>query len=698
VAGTAAGLGITADGATYTGPYDAAVDLAAMRIAPGVAPGASLYALKIFGCTGATELTDLALEWAVDPNGDGDFSDRVDVVNLSLGSAFGTRYDTTALAVERAAQVGVIVVASAGNSGDHYYAVGSPGVADHAISVAAVGLQRGDEGLTPQITYFSSRGPRSSDNILKPDLAAPGQAIASALAGTGSFGAALSGTSMAAPHVAGGMALLRQLYPDWPAEDLKALVMSTARFPAGVGGPDNAALYGPARTGAGVLDLEAAAASPIFARAAAETGRVSVSFGRLDVQDAISVSRQISIVNRSVQPVRLTPQVDVVTPLPGATVSLNATDAMTLAPGEIITVALQLAADAAQLRHTPDASSLAAGTARHWLGEVAGAVIMSATAADGTPLPPLRVPYYAAVRPVATLITTDTLAIDENGRGAIVLAGAGLDGDDPPEAYVSLVSLFELAHTSGDLAPITQAEGGDHQEYGDLQQIGVSTDFATSRPISETMLYFAVAMRGAWASPNQVEASVILDVNRDGKDDYRLFNSNSVAYLNDTGTSDIFVTALEDLVTQQRRIVTPLNVLPANEAETRLFDGRVMILAVPVEGLALGYERSEFSYRIETRIRETNEVYDATPRLTYDIMRPSIWLEEGGGLPIMRQAQPGDSFRLRLDTTAAGRIRSQGVLFISHQNAIERQTTTIEWDLGLPPRWYLPIVRWGNAR
>ncbi|MFN2166390.1 MAG: S8 family peptidase, partial [Anaerolineae bacterium] len=641
-----------------------------MRIAPGVAPGATLYALKIFGCTGATELTDLALEWAVDPNGDGDFSDRVDVVNLSLGSAFGTREDTTALAVERASRLGVIVVASAGNSGDHYYAVGSPGVADHAVSVAAVGLQRGEQGLTPEITYFSSRGPRSGDNVLKPDIAAPGQAIASALAGTGSFGVALSGTSMAAPHVAGGMALLRQLYPNWSIEDLKALVMSTSRFPAGTGGPNDDSPYGPTRTGAGVLDLAVAAASPVFARAADEPGRVAVSFGRLEVRDAISASRQISIVNRGVQPIRLAPQVDGINPLPGATVSLNANDVMTLAAGESATVTLQLAADAAQLRHTPDTSTLAAaGTARHWIGEIAGAVVFTATAADGTQLPPLRVPHYAAVRPVATLTTTDTLAIDENGRGEIVLAGAGLDGEDPPEAYVSLVSLFELSHASEDLAPVTQGEGVDHQEYGDLRQIGVTANFTTSRPISETMLYFAVAMRGAWASPNQVEASVFLDVNRDGYDDYRLFNSNSVAYLNDKGTSDIFVTALEDLSTQQRRIVTPLNVLPASEAETRLFDGRVMILAVPVQDVALGYERSEFSYRVETRIRETSEVYDATPQLAYDIMRPAIRLEGHSGLPVMREAQAGDSFRLVLDANAAGANGSQGVLFISHQNA-----------------------------
>ena len=126
VAGTAAGYGVDRDGFTYRGPYTEALDLDEMIVAPGVAPEAQLYALKVFGCTGATELTDLAIEWAVDPNGDGDFSDRVDVINLSLGAAYGTRTDTTALAADRAAAAGVVVVASAGNSGSNYFVTGSP--------------------------------------------------------------------------------------------------------------------------------------------------------------------------------------------------------------------------------------------------------------------------------------------------------------------------------------------------------------------------------------------------------------------------------------------------------------------------------------------------------------------------------------------------------------------------------------------
>ncbi|WP_053734925.1 S8 family serine peptidase [Nocardia sp. NRRL S-836] len=135
VAGTAAGFGVNADGSTYRGSYDS-IDLDRMKIGPGTAPRALLYALKVFGCKGSTELTAMALDWALDPNGDGDFSDRLDVVNLSLGSDFGAPDDPDSLFVRKLVEHGVVVVAAAGNGGDLYDVSGSPANTPEAISVA----------------------------------------------------------------------------------------------------------------------------------------------------------------------------------------------------------------------------------------------------------------------------------------------------------------------------------------------------------------------------------------------------------------------------------------------------------------------------------------------------------------------------------------------------------------------------------
>lgn len=137
VAGSAAGYGVAADGSTYAGPNDESTDFAGLKIGPGMAPEAAIYAIKVFGCDGSTDVVTEAIDHAVDPNGDGDPSDRVDVINLSLGSTFGSVQDADSLAANSAAAMGVSVVAAAGNSGDVTDISGSPGDASRVLSVAS---------------------------------------------------------------------------------------------------------------------------------------------------------------------------------------------------------------------------------------------------------------------------------------------------------------------------------------------------------------------------------------------------------------------------------------------------------------------------------------------------------------------------------------------------------------------------------
>jgi subtilisin family serine protease len=137
VSGTTAGLGVNKDGSTYTDGYSSDIDPASLSIGPGVAPGASLYALKVFGCDGDTSIVGEALDWAADPNGDGDLSDRLDVVNMSLGSSYGSPDDPDSVASNNLAALGTVVVASIGNSGDVYEVGGAPGNATRVIGVAA---------------------------------------------------------------------------------------------------------------------------------------------------------------------------------------------------------------------------------------------------------------------------------------------------------------------------------------------------------------------------------------------------------------------------------------------------------------------------------------------------------------------------------------------------------------------------------
>lgn len=108
--------------------------------AMGVAPDVDLYAVKVCSsvstsCSGVAILQ--GIEFAVDPNGDGDMSDHVDLINMSLGAPYGQSYDDDlSAAVDAATPVGVLTVASAGNSADKPYIVGTPSAAYTALSVA----------------------------------------------------------------------------------------------------------------------------------------------------------------------------------------------------------------------------------------------------------------------------------------------------------------------------------------------------------------------------------------------------------------------------------------------------------------------------------------------------------------------------------------------------------------------------------
>ncbi len=121
VAGTAAGYGVNGNGSTFKGNYRTLTGAAlnAMRIGPGTAPKASLFALRVFGCEGSTDLVMPALDWALDPNGDGDFSDHLDVLNMSLGADYDAPDAPDNVLIDQLALHGVMTVNSAGNAGDY---------------------------------------------------------------------------------------------------------------------------------------------------------------------------------------------------------------------------------------------------------------------------------------------------------------------------------------------------------------------------------------------------------------------------------------------------------------------------------------------------------------------------------------------------------------------------------------------------
>lgn len=177
----------------------------------GAAREADLYAIKVLSSSGSGYLSDIieGIDWAIVRD--------LDVINMSLG----TTADVQSLhdAVIRANDAGITVVAAAGNNGG---AVNYPGAYTEVIGVSAT-----DSANT--VASWSSRG-------TEVDLAAPGVSIYSTYKGSGY--ATLSGTSMAAPHVAASVALLMnraiRMEEDadgdgvWDPAEIKARLQATA--------------------------------------------------------------------------------------------------------------------------------------------------------------------------------------------------------------------------------------------------------------------------------------------------------------------------------------------------------------------------------------------------------------------------------------------------------------------------------------
>ncbi len=176
VASIAAGNAVNEDGSVFIGSYDQSLDLNQFRVAPGVAPEAEIYALKVFGCARGTSVVASALEWAADPNDDGMPDDRLDVVNLSLGSSYDIAGQLFyGQVMDNLVGVGTVVVAAAGNDGGTFFVTGSPGSVPPVLSVAA----SVDAGLTNVLTTAG-------------DITGVEGAITQSLSSTGSITAAAS--------------------------------------------------------------------------------------------------------------------------------------------------------------------------------------------------------------------------------------------------------------------------------------------------------------------------------------------------------------------------------------------------------------------------------------------------------------------------------------------------------------------------
>ena len=248
----------------------------------GVAPGASIISLKVLDQNGQGTISHIiaALGW-IKTNAK---TYNIRVVNMSVGAAIRESYwtDPLTLAVKAVTDQGITVVTAAGNMGKNaqgerqYGGITAPGNAPWVLTVGASSTNGTLTRTDDTMAGFSSSGPTFIDFDSKPDLVAPGQGTISLAAPgstfyitktayllTGKLGLnlgtkpylTLSGTSMAAPVVAGTVALMLQANPTLTPNLIKAILQYTAQKYPG---------YSPLRQGGGFLNTLGAVRLAMF--------------------------------------------------------------------------------------------------------------------------------------------------------------------------------------------------------------------------------------------------------------------------------------------------------------------------------------------------------------------------------------------------------------------------------------------------
>ncbi|MEO3773525.1 S8 family serine peptidase [Micromonospora sp. B9E7] len=306
----------------------------------GVAPDATLLNGKVCEDQGCSDSAILAgMQWAA-------VDQHADVINMSLGGTDTPEVDPLEAAVESlTAQTGALFVISSGNYGADG-SVSSPSTAEAALSVGAVDR---DDALAD----FSSRGPRVGDGGLKPDITAPGVEIVAARGdGTllgdpvGEKYVTLSGTSMAAPHVTGAVALIAQQHAGWTANQLKATLMASAKPH-----PQQTSF----QQGAGRVDVARAITQRVV------SDPVSVAFGQpaWPHDDDTPVTREVDWRNDGPSPITL-----------DLTLEVTGPDGQAAPAGLFTLAAAQVTVPAGGTAGTTVTADTRVGTDGYWTGRI----------------------------------------------------------------------------------------------------------------------------------------------------------------------------------------------------------------------------------------------------------------------------------------------------------------------------------------
>ena len=334
--------------------------------------------------------------------------------------------------------------------------------------------------LIDTMASFSSKGPRSFDALLKPEISAPGSQIISAKMGSGNLGVQLSGTSMAAPHMTGVMALLKQAHPNLSAAELKSLVMSTSKPMV------DAKLkpYPLSRQGAGRVQVVKALDTKILSTPA------SLSLGEVTIESKKMLRRDLTF--KSIADVDQTFDLSFAS---DSSLRMNGPSTVSLKAGQSLMITLNFIVDTASLRETST--------------ELDGTLKLSSAGLEVMHVPVIAIANKVSDINVTSLAIHSSSAIDSQGAAVdLELKNASTQ---PGDTY-----LFNLVGEG------TRLQDQFHDPFMDracnIQEAGYRVITKGGVPVVQ----FAAKMFEPMTTWDNCEVSILIDSDGDGIPDQEL--------------------------------------------------------------------------------------------------------------------------------------------------------------------------------
>ncbi|MEK2644958.1 S8 family serine peptidase [Bdellovibrio sp. BCCA] len=333
--------------------------------------------------------------------------------------------------------------------------------------------------LADTVSPFSSRGPRSEDGLIKPEISAPGSNIISAMMGGGDKGVLNSGTSMASPHIAGVMTLLKQKFKNLTPYELKSVLLAHGKIISDA----KKNQYTVSRQGAGRVQVAESLNAKVV------TIPATLSFGITDIEKQKTLRQEIVVKNISSETLTLKPE------WKGSKGLQVSASAVTLAPGETQKVVVSAKVTAALMNSAND--------------ELDGFLVFSTEKEQVAQLPALVVARQISQISAKSLTVQATSPADAAGSAVdLVLENAGIN-----KGTAYLFNLLGKDARKKDTKPDLA-----HNRNCDMQSAG----YRIVEKDGVRVLQVAVKLYEGQTTWDTCEVNVQIDADKDGKTDQEI--------------------------------------------------------------------------------------------------------------------------------------------------------------------------------